>query len=92
MFTGREPDQFRWNFDDAKFDSGSGRLTFNPLPNWSVQASCGYLHGPEQLVPSRDEHRITSSATYNKPFGDNNWATASESPEIRSTASFWNPR
>jgi hypothetical protein len=75
VFTGREPDQFRWNFDEAKFDSGSGRLTFNPLPNWSIQASYGYLRSPEQLAPARDEHRITASATYNKPFGDNNWAT-----------------
>jgi len=74
-FTGREPNQFRWDFDEAKFDSGSGRLTFNATPNWSMQASYGWLHSPEQLDPDRNEHRITTSATYNKPFADNNWAS-----------------
>lgn len=74
-FTGREPDQNRWDFDSAKFDSGSARLTFNPSPNWSLQTSYGAIKSPEQLSPNVDEDRITASATYNKPFGDDNWAT-----------------
>ena len=75
VFTGREPDQNRWDFDTAKFDSGSARLTYNPLPNWSFQTSYGAIKSPEQLAPSKDENRLTASASYNKPFGDNNWAT-----------------
>jgi hypothetical protein len=74
-FNGREPDQFRWNLQSPRFDSGSGRITFNPTPNWSLQASYGYLASPEQLAPNVREDRVTSSATYNLPFGDNNWAT-----------------
>ena len=74
-FTGREPDQRRWNFDSASFDSGSARLTFNPGPNWSMQTSYGRINSPEQLHPTVDEDRVTASVTYNRPIGDDNWAT-----------------
>ncbi len=75
VFSGREPDQNRWDFEPATFDSGSMRLTFNPSPDWSLQTSYGHLHSPEQLHPDVNENRVTASASYNKPFGDNNWAT-----------------
>jgi hypothetical protein len=74
-FNGREPDQFRWDMQSPHFDSGSGRISYNPLPNWSFQASYGYLRSPEALDPDVSERRFTTSATYNRPFGDNNWAT-----------------
>jgi hypothetical protein len=74
-FTGREPDQNRWNFDPARFDSQSVRLTFNPTANWSMQVSQGWLTSPEQLSPDVNQRRSTASATYNLPFGDNNWQT-----------------
>ncbi|HXS40805.1 MAG TPA: hypothetical protein VN766_11520 [Stellaceae bacterium] len=75
VFNGREPDQNRWNINSPKFDSASGRVTFNPSANWSLQASYGYLKSPEQLAPATHERRVTASAIYNLPFGDNNWAT-----------------
>ena len=75
VFNGREPDQNRWNINSPKFDSASGRITFNPTANWSLQASYGYLKSPEQLAPATHERRLTLSAIYNRPFGDNNWAT-----------------
>jgi hypothetical protein len=75
FFNGREPDQNRWNINSPKLDSGSGRISFNPTANWSMQASFGYLKSPEQLTPAVHEKRITASAIYNRPFGDNNWAT-----------------
>lgn len=74
-FNGREPDQNRWNIDSPKFDSAAARLSYNPLPNWSFEASYGYLKSPEQLMPEVHERRAIASAIYNKPFGDNNWAT-----------------
>jgi hypothetical protein len=74
-FNGREPDQNRWNINSPKFDSASGRITFNPTANWSFQTSYGYLKSPEQLTPATHERRVTASAIFNMPFGDNNWAT-----------------
>jgi hypothetical protein len=69
-FTGREPDQFRFNFDAAKFDSTSARITYNPDPHWSLQASWGFLKSPEQLEPETDENRFTASASYVTRWGE----------------------
>jgi hypothetical protein len=64
QFTGREPDQFRFNFDKPKFDSTAVRLSFNPGKNWSLQASWGHLNSPEQLDPTKNEDRFTATAQY----------------------------
>ncbi|MEI9994997.1 MAG: hypothetical protein WDM91_10415 [Rhizomicrobium sp.] len=69
QFTGREPDQFRFDFDSARFDSTSVRLSWNPDPNWSLQASWGFLKSPEQLEPTVNETRYTASASYFLPLG-----------------------
>jgi hypothetical protein len=68
QFTGREPDQYRFNFDSARFDSTSVRLSWNLSPNWSLQVSQGWLTSPEGLDPTLDERRFTASATYFKQF------------------------
>lgn len=70
LFTGREPDQFRYNFDEARFDSQSLRVSYNPTANWSLQISRGWLDSPEQLDPSTDQVRTTASAMYNLPLDD----------------------
>ena len=70
QFTGREPDQFRFNFDPARFDSTSARLSWNPNANWSLQVSWGFLKSPEQLEPTVNETRYTASATYVTPLGE----------------------
>jgi hypothetical protein len=75
LFNGREPDQYRWGFDDLRLDSGSARLTWNATSNWSAQVSYGYLKSPEQLEPNVDQHRLTASATYNLPLAHGNWQT-----------------
>lgn len=69
-FTGREPDENRYNFDKPKFDSWSSRLNFNPSANWALQVSYGFIKSPEALNPTEDIHRTTASATYSLPFGD----------------------
>ena len=74
-FRGREPDQYRWDIEEPKFDSYSGRLTYNAGANWSMQGSWGYLHSPELLDPDLSQHRMTASAVYNKPLKDANWQT-----------------
>ncbi len=67
-FTGREPDQFRFNFDKARFDSTAVRLSWNPGPHWSLQLSSGWLKSPEQLDPDLNEQRLTASATWFNQF------------------------
>jgi hypothetical protein len=74
-FNGREPDQFRWNFDEPRLDSTSARITYNPTANWSLQVSTGEIHSPEELEPDVDQRRTTASAMYNLPIGKNNWQT-----------------
>ena len=76
VFRGREPNQQRYDVEAPQLDSVSVRLSYNPTPNWSMQASWGYLTSPEQLTPNVNENRVTASASYDLPFGPgNNWAT-----------------
>ena len=70
IFTGREPNEERWDIDRMKFDSYSGRLTYNFGPNWSAQGSYGYLHSPEPLHPGDDVRRATFSVMHNQPRED----------------------
>jgi hypothetical protein len=78
-FNGREPDQRRWDYQPFRLDSWSGRLSFNPTPDWALQASYGFLKSAEQLTPDVSQRRITASATWNRPFklgnGSGNWQT-----------------
>ena len=75
IFTGREPDQERWNFERPRFDSYSGRLTYNPCRAWSMQVSYGDIHRPEQLEPDTDVQRITASASYHVHWNRVEWQT-----------------
>jgi hypothetical protein len=68
-FTGREPDENRYNFDQPRFDSWSGRLSLNPGPHWSWQVSHGYLKSPEATRPAENVFRTTASATYTSVWG-----------------------
>ena len=75
VFNGREPDQFRWNFDPLRLDSWSGRISWNPTSNWALQASYGHIKQPEQLEPGVSQHRVTASVSYNRSFSGGNWQT-----------------
>lgn len=75
-FTGREPNEQRFDFDKPKFDSWSGRLSYNPSKNWALQASHGFLKSPEQLHPDEDIHRTTASATYSLQLSHHGWFNA----------------
>jgi hypothetical protein len=75
IFTGREPDEDRYDFDRPRFDSYGGRLSWNPTRNLAVQTSFGYIKSPEALDPKTNVHRTTASAIYNLPLGhDINWS------------------
>ena len=75
-FTGREPDENRYDFDKPLFDSWSGRLSFNPSVNWALQASHGFIKSPEALHATEDINRTTASATCVYPLSVNRYFSA----------------
>jgi len=68
IFTGREPDEHRYNFDKPKFDSYSYRINANPNQNFSLQFSQGFIKSPEELFPDENIIRTTASVIHTKLF------------------------
>jgi hypothetical protein len=77
IFTGREPDENRYNFDKPKFDSYSYRISLNPNKNISVQFSQGFIKSPEELFPDEDIIRTTASIIYTRQFKEVNFISSS---------------
>jgi hypothetical protein len=75
-FTGREPNEDRYGFDKPRFDSWSGRLSFNPSMNWALQVSHGYVKSPEELHPEENVNKTTASAIYSMDMGNENMLNA----------------
>jgi len=75
IFTGREPDEHRWDIEEPTFDSYATRISWNPGRDWALQASWGSLASPEQLEPAVDTERITASIIWNRPLAAGNWQT-----------------
>ncbi|MCU7490151.1 MAG: hypothetical protein HF310_01545 [Ignavibacteria bacterium] len=63
-FTGREPNENRYNFDKPKFDSYSGRISLNPTYEFSLQTSYAFIKSPESLHPEENIHRATASVLH----------------------------
>lgn len=76
VFTGREPGENRYDFDRPRFDSFSGRISWNPTEKLALQVSHGYLKSPEASEPDAKLHRTTASAIFNQPLGRDNWSTS----------------
>jgi hypothetical protein len=74
-FNGHEPDPKRYDLDAPKLNSYSFRASYQPAPNWSLQASAGHLMSPEQLEPGVNTTRSTASVMYNRPLSAGNWQT-----------------
>jgi hypothetical protein len=75
-FTGREPDEHRYDFDPVKLDSYSLRLSYNPSKEWALQVSNGWIHSPEDLEPQQNVDRFTASAIHTKMLSnDSYWAS-----------------
>lgn len=70
VFTGREPNEQRFNFDKPLMDSYSGRLSYNPTKNWALQISSGFIKSPEALHTEENINRTTASAIYSKAMAD----------------------
>jgi hypothetical protein len=75
VFTGREPDEKRYDIEEPTFDSHSVRVSWNPAPAWALQASQGWLESPEQLHPEIDVDRTTASAMFAHRLGASPWQT-----------------
>jgi hypothetical protein len=69
VFHGREPDENRWNIEQGRLDSWSGRLTVRATGELSFQVSSGHLEHPESVEPG-NQTRSTASATYQKSTAD----------------------
>ncbi|MDJ1499713.1 hypothetical protein [Xanthocytophaga agilis] len=76
-FTGREPDEHRYDFDKPRFDSYSYRISMNPTANFALQFSQGWIKSPEQLHPSEDIKRTTASVIHSKMLNPNSHWTSS---------------
>jgi hypothetical protein len=68
-FTGREPNENRYDFDKPRFDSRSTRLWFAPSKSWNMQLSHAYIKSPEELHAGEDVYRTTASASYSRHMG-----------------------
>jgi hypothetical protein len=70
-FNGSEPDENRWDLDLEKPNAYSVRLSANPTPTLSAQASYGHLpsHG-EGAHAHGANHRITASLARHQGFED----------------------
>jgi hypothetical protein len=69
VFNGREPDEYRWDFDFGRMDSVSGRLWFKPNAQWAFQVSTGHLVHPEKYEPG-DINRTTVSGSWTRVSGE----------------------
>jgi len=72
IFTGREPNERRYDFDKMKFDSYSYRLTANPSRFLSMQVSQAFIKSPEEVNPGEDIWRTTASVNHALPLGGEN--------------------
>ncbi|HLK17133.1 MAG TPA: FixH family protein [Fimbriimonadaceae bacterium] len=76
VFNGHEPGENRYAPQPVELNSASGRLTYNPIPNLSLNASYGFIQSPESTDPGVDQHRLTAAALWNQPLSHgNNLAT-----------------
>ncbi|AMR27577.1 hypothetical protein A0257_11030 [Hymenobacter psoromatis] len=76
-FTGREPDQYRFDFDRPRADSWAGRLNWNPTPTLALQASHAYIKSPEDLHPDENVHRTTASVLHSRSWGNRHYIASS---------------
>ena len=72
-FSGREPDQHRYDIESPHLDSTAVRLSWNPTERLALQVSWADQHSPEQLQPNVNEARWSASAIYTQPIGSVGW-------------------
>jgi hypothetical protein len=75
-FTGREPDENRYNFDKPRFDSWSYRFSVNPTDNFAVQFSQAFIKAPETLEPEENITRTATSVLHSIILGEKTHLTS----------------
>jgi hypothetical protein len=70
IFTGTEPNEDRYGFDELRFNSYSARISYNLSDNWALQVSQGWLHDVHAIGEREDLIRTTASAIYAGSLGD----------------------
>ncbi len=70
QFTGREPDEKRFDFERPRLDSTSLRLTWQMTPDLKAQASWAHQVSPEALAPDEDQTKSSLSVEYARDLGD----------------------
>ena len=93
-FRGREPDQDRYDIESPSFDSWAVRASWNPTPEWSLQASYADVTEPEQLEPGEDETKTSASVLHTRRFGADGWwsstlAWGRKTPDHGETKDAW---
>lgn len=71
-FTGREPDEDRYDFDKPRFSSWSTRLSYNPSSAWALQVSKAWIKDVHTIGPREDVNRTTASVIHSISFGTKN--------------------
>ncbi|MBI3004724.1 MAG: hypothetical protein HYY49_04840, partial [Ignavibacteriales bacterium] len=75
IFTGREPDESRFDFDKPRFDSYSWRISFNPTEQLALQVSRGNIRNPEGH--GNDVIRTTASILHStRVFEGADWSSS----------------
>lgn len=77
VFTGREPDENRYNFDRMRFDSYSYRVSVNPDERFALQFSQAFLKSPEVSHPGEDVMRTTASVIHQYTMSDTRFVSSS---------------
>lgn len=70
QFTGREPDEKRFNLDPIRLDSTAIRTSWTIIPNLTIQASWARQISPEALEPNVDLIKHSFSAEYVQKLGN----------------------
>ncbi len=76
-FTGREPDQYRYDFDRPRADSWAARLNWNPTSELALQVSHAFIKSPEDLHPDENVRRTTASVLHSRSWGDRHFIASS---------------
>ncbi|HET9503567.1 MAG TPA: hypothetical protein VFO93_08495 [Hymenobacter sp.] len=72
-FTGREPDQYRFDFDRPRADSWAARLNWNPSRELALQVSHAFIKSPEDLHPADNVRRTTASVLHSRSWGERHY-------------------
>ncbi len=68
QFTGREPDENRFDLDPARLDSTAARLSWQVTPELSLQGSWARQVSPEALEPDVNRDKRSLSMAYGHRF------------------------